>query len=323
MPVLNNPANNIVPVHRFSIFKLKPVRYVLRKAHGVVLPGLDGATLYNVAKFFFLEMRKVKLTERAAAVTYNFIMAMPPTFLFLLSLVPYLPLRDVQKTILSTIKLIAPNPHIYNSISGVVKDFMGKQHHDVLSFGILMVLFFSSNGMMGLMKSFDRSEVLYKRRTGLQRRWVAIKLTIMLILMSIITLSVLVMQNKTLNKLLLKVYPHIIAIKILSFTILILVIFFTFCLIYRYGPSLHHKLKFITAGSIFATLASMLATSVFFFLVNNFLNYNKVYGSIGTLIAFMVLVWLNTVIIILGYELNISILLGKLSQQGEYDEADL
>jgi membrane protein len=79
-------------------------------------------------------------------------------------------------------------------------------------------------------------------------------------------------------------------------------------------------LKFITAGSVFATLASMLATSVFFFLVNNFLNYNKVYGSIGTLIAFMVLVWLNTVIILLGYELNISILLGKLSQDASYEE---
>ncbi len=323
MPVLNTPVNNIVAGHRLSIFKLKPVRYVLRKAHGVVLPGLDGATLYDVAKFFFLELRKVKLTERAAACTYNFIMAMPPTFLFLLSLVPYLPLKRVQQTILSTIKLIAPNPHIYSSISGVVRDFMGKQHHDVLSFGILMVLFFSSNGMMGLMKSFDRSEVLYKKRTGLQRRWVAIKLTVMLILVSIVTLSVLVLQNTTLNNLLPSVFPHTIAIKILSITILILTIFFTFCLIYRYGPSLHHKLKFVTAGSVFATLASMLATSVFFFLVNNFLNYNKVYGSIGTLIAFMVLVWLNTVIIILGYELNISILLGKLSQTGEYDEADL
>ena len=104
------------------------------------------------------------------------------------------------------------------------------------------------------------------------------------------------------------------AVKVLSFIILVLVIFITFCLIYRYGPSLTHKFRFVTAGSVFATIASLIATSVFYFLVNNFLNYNKVYGSIGTLIAFMVLVWLNTVIIILGYELNVSILLGKLAQ---------
>ncbi|PQJ12691.1 hypothetical protein CJD36_002805 [Flavipsychrobacter stenotrophus] len=303
-----------------NVYKLRPVRYVFKKAHSVVLPGVDGATLYEVSKFFVQEIRKVRLTERAAAVTYNFIMAMPPTFLFIFSLVPYLPLKNVQQTILSTLKLVTPNQRIYSSVSGIIRDFMGKQHHDVLSIGILMVLFFSSNGMMGLMKSFDRSEVLYKKRTGLQRRWMAIKLTVMLILVAVLTLAVLVLQNKSLNKLLLKIFPHLVAVKILSITILILIVFFTFCFIYRYGPSLKHKLKFITAGSVFATLASMLATSVFFFLVNNFLNYNKVYGSIGTLIAFMVLVWLNTVIILLGYELNISILLGKLSQDASYEE---
>lgn len=308
--------------NKVNVYKLPAVRYVFRKAHSIVLPGVNGATLYEVSKFFFMEMRKVKLTERAAAVTYNFIMAMPPTFLFLLSLIPYLPLRNVQQTILATLKLVTPNQKIYMTVSSVVRDFMDKPHRDVLSFGILLVLFFSSNGMMGLMKSFDKSEVLYKKRTGLQRRWVAIKLTVMLILVSIITLSVLVVQNKSLNRMLLKIYPHIVAVKILSFTILVLVIFFTFCLIYRYGPSLQHKLKFITAGSVFATVASLLATSAFYFLVNNFLNYNKVYGSIGTLIAFMVLVWLNTVIIILGYELNISILLGKLSQDEAYEFED-
>ena len=297
-----------------NVLKLPPVRYVFKKANGVVLPGMKGATLYEVAKFFVTEMRRVRLTERAAACTYNFIMAMPPTFLFLFSLVPYLPLKGVESTILTTIKMLTPNNKIYLAVSGIVRDFMHKQHKDVLSVGILMVLFFSSNGMMGLMKTFDRSKILYKKRNGLQRRWVAIKLTVMLILVSIITIAVLILQNKSLNVLILKVFPSVVAVKVLSFVILILVIFVTFCLIYRYGPSLTHKFKFVTAGSVFATIASLTATSVFFFLVNNFLNYNKVYGSIGTLIAFMVLVWLNTVIIILGYELNVSILLGKLSQ---------
>ena len=301
-----------------NVFKLTPVRYVFKKAHSIVLPGVNGATLYEVGKFFFTELRQVKLTERAAACTYNFIMAMPPTFLFLFSLVPYLPLRNVEATIISTLKLVTPNNRIYLAVSSVIQDFMQKQHHDVLSFGIVMVLFFSSNGMMGLMKSFDRSEILYKKRSSLQRRWVAIKLTVMLILVSLLTIAVLIIQNKSLNALILKVFPDIVAIKILSSIILVLVIFVTFCFIYRYGPSLTHRFKFVTTGSVFATIASLTATSGFFFLVNNFLNYNKVYGSIGTLIAFMVLVWLNTVIILLGYELNVSILLGKLSQ-GEVD----
>ncbi len=299
----------------FNVYKFPPVRYVFKKAHGIVLPGLDGATLYEASKFLFTELRNAKLTERTAAVTYNFIMAMPPTFLFLFSLVPYLPLKNVQQTILLTVKLLTPNNKIYLGISGVLKDFMNKQHSDVLSFGILLVLFFSSNGMVGLMKSFDKNQSLYKKRTALQRRWTAIKLTIMLILEGILSLSVLVLQNKSVNRWILKIYPHIAAVKVLSSIILVLVMFLTYCLIYTYGPSLKHRLKFINAGAVFATIASLTATSVFYFLVNNFLNYNKVYGSIGTLTAFMVLVWLNTLIILLGYELNVSILLGKLSQE--------
>ncbi len=303
-----------------NVYKLAPVRYVFKKAHGVVLPGLAGATLYEVGKFLVAELRKNKLTERTAAVTYNFIMALPPTFLFLFSLVPYLPLKNVQQTILATVKLLTPNNKIYQGVSGVLKDFMNKQHSDVLSFGILLVLFFSSNGMVGLMKSFDKNETLYKKRSALQRRWTAVKLTIMLILEGILTLSVLVLQNKSINKWVLQIYPHIGAVRVISYVILIGLMFLTYCLIYTYGPSLKHRFKFVSAGSVFATVASLTATSVFYFLVNNFLNYNKVYGSIGTLTAFMVLVWLNTLIILLGYELNVALLLGKLSQEKYNDE---
>lgn len=301
-----------------NIYKLSVVRNVMRWADSIELPRLNGVTLYDVSKFFFIEVRKVRLSERAAAVTYNFIMALPPTMLFLFSLVPYLPLKGVERTIMTTIKMLSPNPKISSGISTVIRDILHKPHKDILSFGVLMVLFFSSNGMMGLMKSFDKSLTFYKKRTGLQRRWTAIKLTLMLILVSIFTLAVLVLQNKTLNKLILKVIPNLLVIKVVSIVILISVIFLTFCFIYTYGPSLTHRFRFVSAGAIFATLSSMLATSVFFFLVNNFLNYNKVYGSIGTLIAFMVLVWLNTVIILLGFELNVSILLGKLSQEKSY-----
>ena len=279
------------------------------------MPGMDGATLFDLIKFFLIESQEVRLSERASAVTYNFIMAMPPTFLFLFSLIPYLPLKNVQQNILYTIKILTPNLRIYQNVSSVVKDFMSKPHQDVLSFGILMVLFFSSNGMVGLMKSFDKSLVLYKKRNAFQRRWTAIKLTLMMFVVGIVTLSVLILQNKTLNQLVLSVFPNLVALKVLSFIILVPVIFVTFCLIYTYGPSLTHRFKFVTPGSIFATIASVISTSVFFFLVNNFLNYNKVYGSIGTLIAFMVLIWLNTFIILLGYELNVSIVLGKLKHE--------
>jgi membrane protein len=196
---------------------------------------------------------------------------------------------------------------------------MAKQHASVLSWGIVMVLFFSSNGVMALMRSFDKSLLLYKSRNAFQRRWTAMKLTLVLMALSVLTVSVLVIQSKTLNPIILTLFHNMAPVKILSSIILTLLVFITISVIYTYGPSLSHRFKFVSAGSICATLASVIATAIFFFLVNNFFNYNKVYGSIGTLIAFMVWVWLNTTIVLLGYELNVSILLGKLSRE-ENDE---
>ena len=307
---------------RVNVLKLPPVRYAFKRAHKVILPGVNGASLYEVGKFFFSELRTLKLQERAAAVTYNFFMALPPTFLILFSLVPYLPLKNVEQTILNTIQLLSPNHTIYMTVRNVVSDFMTKQHQGALSYGIILVMYFSSNGIMGLMRSFDKSLSLYVERTGFIRRWTAVKLTLMLIGVSIVALSALIMQSKKLNPFILQTFHSIVAIKVLSILVLILLIFITISIIYTYGPSLTRRFSFISAGSVIATIASVIVTSVFFFLVNHFLYYNKIYGSIGTLIAFMVLIWLNTNIILLGYELNVSILLGKLARGGFDDDEE-
>ena len=309
-----------MPKFRIRIYKWAPVRYVIQKARHIELPAVGGASLYDVSRFFFKEIKNLKLTERAAAVTYNFFMAMPPVFLFLFSLIPYMPLKNVQPTILSMLRLITPNDHFYDIVSKVLIDFMNTPKPDVLSFGVILILFFSSNGIMGLMRSFDKNESLYVKRTGAKRRWMAVKLTIMVITVGLLALTVLILQTQQLNATIVRVFHSVIAIKLISLLILIIVMFFTISIIYKYGPSLSRKSPLVSAGSIFATGMILVVSSVFFFLVNHFLNYDKIYGSIGTLIAFMVWLWLNVITILLGYELNVSILLGKLSQEEDEEE---
>ncbi len=303
----------------WMFYRWKPVRYVIDLTKRIMLPGLEKVSLYSVSKFFIKEISDININEKAAAATYNFIMALPPTLLFLFSLVPYLPLSHVESTILDTLKLVTPNADIYNSVKVVVVDFMHTPRKDVLSFGILLVLYFASNGIMGLMTSFDASLSLYKKRNYFRRRWTAIKLTFVLICVAIASLAVLIIQSTVLNVWIIRIFHSKLLILLGSFSVLVLLIFCAISLIYVYGPSLTHSFKFVSAGSVLATVASLVATIIFFYLVNNFLNYNKVYGSIGTIIAFMVWVWINTLIILIGYELNVSILLGKISV--EKDEA--
>ena len=295
--------------------KYIPLRYFQRVAHRIVLPGFNGSSLFVVGKYFVREWKVLGLQERAAAVTYNFLMAMPPTFLLLFSILPYLRFNNVEPTFLNLLRLLSPNQNIYNNVHGVVSDFMGKRHQDVLGYGIVLVLFFSSNGIMGLMRSFDKIISLYVRRTGFERRWRAIGLTVVLLVIIIAGLAVLIFQSRDLNPYITRTFHSVLMVKMVSFFILALLVFTAISVIYTYGPSLKHKFRFVSTGSVFATLVSVIATSIFFFLVNHFLNYNKLYGSIGTLIAFMVWVWINTLIMLMGYLLNVSILLGELGNE--------
>ena len=289
-------------------------RSFVHSTKSIILPGFQGLSIYEVGKFFVREIKDARINEKVAAVTYNFVMAIPPTFLFLFSLVPYLPLKGKQHNILATLKIAIPNKNLYDNISKVVIDFMTKERKDVLSLGILLTLYFSSNGLMGLMRSFDGSLSIHKKRSALARRWTALKLTFVLMCVLIVSISVLIAQGNLFNKWEQQIFHSLIVVKFTSFLILVMIIFFAISIIYAYGPSLTHKFKLVSAGSVFATIMIVIGTYVFFYLVNNTLNYNKVYGSLGTLIAFMVWIWLNTMIILIGYELNVSILLGKISQ---------
>ncbi len=311
-------SNSIYLAHSMTklektILEIKPVRVFFRFLNSIYPPGFEGLSLFYVCRFFFKELGNSKVNERAAAVTYNFLMAIPPTMMFLFSLVPYLPLQNVQHTILDTINIITPNADVRRSISRLIIDFMHRKHKDILSVGILLTLYFSSNGMMGLIRSFDRDHSVYVKRNSFKRRWTAIKLTFMLILALILAIAVLIIQSNAINKYLESWFNTVALIKWLSILFVISFDFFTISMIYKFGPSLTNQSKFVSAGSVFATIGSLLTTTIFFFAVNHFLNYNKVYGPIGTLIAFMGWVWLTTMVILLGYELNVSILLGKTS----------
>ncbi len=297
-----------MPQTRSPKAKRPPMQQLLYRVGHFAPPGFGGLTITEVGKGFFSHLAAAQLNVRSAAVTYNFLMAIPPTMLILFSLVPYLPLENVQETLLSLLPVIFPDAQVADSVRGVLLDFLNTQQGSILSFGIVLTAFFASNGMMGLMRSFDQQTPVYKKRTGLRRRWIAIKLTFMLLATVLVTIAALLLQGKYLAGYMLRVKGGHFLVHYASPIAVIVFVFFGICTVYRYGASLVRRLRFVSPGSVLASFFCLVATVVFFYLVNNFIQYNKVYGSVGTLIAFMVWVYINTFIILLGFELNVSIL---------------
>lgn len=205
-----------------------------------------------------------------------------------------------------------PNDATYRGISSVINDFLNKEQRSILSFSLLLSLFYSSNGVIGLMRYFDKDHKVYVVRSAVQRRWAAIKLTMMLIGVVIVSIAVFIIQTETLNNWLQQLFGSALLIRLSSMLLLSLIIYSTISCVYIYGPSLTHRFAFVSAGAVFATFTCIISSAIFFYAVNNFLNYNKVYGSIGSLIAAFVWLSMNTRFIMLGYDLNVSILMGRI-----------
>src|ERR1043165_3232607 len=123
------------------ILELPPFRVISKWASRTVLPGFAGLSLREVSRFFFKEIKNVKLNERVAASTYNFMMAIPPSLLFLFTLLPYLPLKNVEDTIISTLHLIPLSHEVSTSAEAFIENFIHTEQKGLLSFGILLVLF--------------------------------------------------------------------------------------------------------------------------------------------------------------------------------------
>jgi membrane protein len=292
------------------ILNLPPIRFITEKSKHIILPGFDRVPLYDVGVFFSQQMRKVGLTERASAVSYNFIMAIPPTFLFLFTLIPQLPFirqRSIRYQLKSLIRDMIPAPEYNKTIIDFVDSFWDSNRIGLLSFGFVLLIFFASNGMMGLMRSFNKNYIGFQRRTDLQTRWAAIRLTLLMMGLIFACLVLLSLQGIVLKWMGIGSEFVRTVIKALRWLFLVTLIFYAYGFIYKYAPAIKKRWRIVSPGSILATFLSILATLGFSLFVNNFGKYNALYGSIGTIIVFMILVYINSLVLLIGYELNVSI----------------
>lgn len=292
------------------LLNLPPVKFVTERSKHIVLPGFDRVPLYDVGVFFFQQVKKVGLTERASAVSYNFIMAIPPTCLFLFTLIPQLPFirqRSVQWQLISLIRDMIPAPEYNKGIIQFVNSFWASSKVGLLSFGFILLIFFASNGMMGLMRSFNKNYIGFQRRTGLQTRWAAIKLTLLMMGLIFACLLLLSLQGIVLNWIGIRSDFVKTIITFLRWIFLIALIFYAFGFIYKYAPAIKKRWRIVSPGSILATFLSILSTVGFSLFVSNFGKYNALYGSIGTIIVLMIVIYLNSLVLLIGYELNVSI----------------
>lgn len=285
-----------------------PVSFMIRKSKKILLPGFQGIPLFDVIRFFFLQAQKTGFTERASAIAFNFTMTIPPAIIFLFTLIPYLPIsQEFINQMFSLIKDVMPGERNNGGLIKFLSDILNKPRTGLLSTGFLLAMFFSSNAVMGIMRSFDRNYIGFTKRKDFHERMVALRLTFILFILFFISILALIMQGSVLRWLGITNTILISVIHNLRWVLTILMFFFAISFIYRYAPSVHKRWRLVNPGSILATFLMIIFTAGFSYWVSNFSNYNELYGSISTVLILMLLIYFNSLVLLIGFELNVSI----------------
>jgi len=291
------------------LFTITPIAFFIRKSKKLLLPGFDGLPLYEVLLFLRKQIKTHGISERASAISYNFIMALPPSLLFLFTLIPNLPFISKQNITIQLHNLIydiIPSPVYNREVIKFIDSFIDNSRFGLLSFGLLLSLFFASNAVMGLMRAFNKNYIGFEKRKGLKDRLVALRLTVILFGLLLGYLILLIMQGALLNLLV----SNNILREVISYArwiLMIGLIFLAIAYIFKYAPSVKKRWKLKSPGALLATALSILSSLGFSVFVNSFGKYNALYGSIGTIMMIMALIYLNSLSLLIGFELNVSI----------------
>jgi membrane protein len=272
------------------------------------VPGIRHYSLYELWRAYRLQLKRTSLSERAAAISFNIFMAIPPVLIFVFTLVPYLPIStQFIDEIFTLIRDIIPGQKNNSVIISFLEDFLLRPRNELLSSGLLLAVIFSSNAMMGILRSFDKRYEGFRRRTLFEKRITALKLTLIVFTLIFVCIMLLIMQGVVLKWLGITNETLVKVILETRWLVVFFLVFFSVCFTYRHGPAMKLKWPYITPGSIFATSLMILATALVTFWVNHFSNYNTVYGSIGAIFIVMSLIYVNSLVVLIGFELNVTI----------------
>lgn len=291
------------------------------------LPGFFDVPIYDVIVFVFNEIRRFDLFTRANSIAFSFFLSLFPSLLTLFTFAPFLlaffsgfipELNDFNQIVQDEIQKIMPG-QAGDAVFGFIHDITNQPRVGLLSFGFVLAIYFSSNGMLAMMQSFEKSnhEKTFKARGALKKRGVAVMLTTLIGLLVILSVVFIILGGLLITWL--SEVVHLsqfttIGIALLRWLAVVMIYYFSIAILYRYGAATYKRMSVFSAGTTLATVLSMLSSLAFSYYVdefNRYDSYNKFYGSIGTIIIIMLWIQINSLILLIGFELNAAIAVNR------------
>jgi len=265
--------------------------------------SLYGFSLYELFRLYLTGLLKGSITTRAGSISFSFFMAFFPFVLFVLNLIPFFPIENFDQIFLDLIESLIPKESS-NFFHEIFIDINSKKRTGLLSTTLFLSIILIGNGVNSIFSGFSDSYHIEFSRNFIKQYLYAVMVGLILVLVVLFATIFSIFFDFLITK-------NIVIISfiffLLKYVFLILIALVSFSSLYFFGTIQGRNLKFFSPGSVMTTLLLLLSTYFFVVYIDNFSNYNELYGSIGAVIIMMLFIWVNSISLLLGFELNVVI----------------
>lgn len=307
-----------------KLVKIPVVKQLVLLGKSIKLPWLHGLSLYDLLELYIIGIVEGAVSYRATAIAFSFFMALFPFALFILNLIPFIPIEGFQNDFMDFVQQSVP-PTTFDAVSKIINDILHTSHSGLLSTGFFMAIFLMANGVNAILGGFESSHHVILKRKYFRQYFIALGLSILLSFILIITVAAIVIFEVFIQKTKIQdiLSDNIPLIEMGRYAFVIIMILITTSILFKFGTTQERKHSFISIGSVFTTILTILTSYFFGIWVVKFSKYNELYGSIGTLLIVMFFIWINSMILLLGFELNATINRLRRQEQEKKDKINL
>lgn len=290
------------------LYKIPIVKQIISLVKTIKLPWLQGLSLYDLLELYVTGIVKGAFSYRASAIAFSFFMALFPFALFILNLIPYIPIDDFQTDFMAFIENSVP-PTTFDAIQSILLDILNNSYKGLLSSGVILSVFLMTNGVNAILGGFESSYHITSSRGFIRQYLWALGISIVLSLLLLLTVAIVVVFEVLIQQLYLPDFflQNVSLLQISRILLVVLMILTTVSILFKYGTKTNISKAFFNIGSVYTTILIVFSSYLFGIYVVKFAKYNELYGSIGTLLILMFYIWINCMILLSGFELNATI----------------
>jgi membrane protein len=311
--MVDNAEENIVDEIEDKLEKLPIIKYIVRFLKGIELPALEGLTLYAFLRLYGKGVIKGALTSRASAIAFSFFTAIFPFLLFIIILIPYIPVDGFEIKFRVFLDSLLPPQTSDFFFNNIFQNIYTDGNAGLISTVFLLALFLMANGISALFSGFESSYHQQLTRSVVKQYLYSIGVALILVVLLILTIAVLgYFQIFVIERLLDFMEQQgyetkeegILFAAVAKYIFFIIMIYIATATLYYFGTKEGKHSKFFSAGALLTTILIIVFSYLFGIYVTYFSTYNELYGSIGALLILLFYLWLNSNILLLGFELN-------------------